>query len=115
MCVSDNEWCESVGVSLCDCEDGGVCFHISDSALYVAQPPVPAMPYFHFIRLSLLQVPCPECLLYMYLRCYDSTPQAMHIGDAHCLTRVNLCVFLDPPTSEVGPIESLSIVCPSVR
>ena len=53
MCVSDNEWCESVGVSLCDCEDGGVCFHISDSALYVAQPPVPAMPYFHFIRLSL--------------------------------------------------------------
>ena len=53
MCVSDNEWCESVGVSLCDLEDGGVCFHISDSALYVAQPPVPAMPYFHFIRLSL--------------------------------------------------------------
>ena len=77
------------------------------------------LPYFH-LRLSLsevdrLLVPCPGCLLYMYLRCYYSTPQAMHIGAAHCLTRVNLFVFLDPPTSEVGPIDSQPYVRPFVR
>ena len=93
MCVSDNEWCESVGVSLCDCEDGGVCFHISDSALYVAQPPVPAMSYFHFIRLSLSQVPCPGCLLYgqMHRPGYRDTLMFMKFNLLEILTISPIC------------------------